>query len=866
MENIRSSSLLPTIKCSNCAADIQISFITDHVCSGNGYLTPTEYTPISNMMSNEILLGTTFLQTGPQTPSSILSSPTSPGRLPFSNKAKCHSSSLSESLTPPESLSPSEDPMISGFPTPRDILVRLKSVEENQRARSKFQMITSSNHESNQIDTVVYSKSIDNSGFFSKVEKIAPGPFDITGKRDLFNNIEYDDCRKTSVGNLNDKKIGKASHDNADILSPSSRGHFYKNSGGSISSKSNYTILPKVPRKNGYDGFGPPNSDNNGASQLRSSSESQNFSLNNQSSPQLSLNSDLELELKIKSLVDVAVSKVETPDFSQSIFDPVSILPQGFNGRKKDYLSRISLLDINDGLLSSPQYNEFNRLLPKTLQENIDALPPLPPQKNLEKSPLVLPKIKLDELPPLPPLSPLPPKENNNRPPPLPPKENNNRLPSSLPQKISNKSPLLLPKIKLDKLPPIPPLSPLPPKENNIKLPPSLPQKNLKKPSLLPKIKTDKLPPLPRLRTPLSKENTDELPPLPQQNNPDNLPLQLLQNKLVPLPSKESYNEFSSTPSHQNLENKTQFLSLERSNKSDDFKENPIFSLSKPNSPLKHNRKRSDVSQLENLMADIESSMSNLDLNEHPSTRSSPYFLTHISIPTTYKSINGSNNSPQISNVLCSPLTPKGIPQLPNFVENSSNKPNFSEQNTLPVYSIAVSPVDRVAQSGLPSNRSPRFQTRSTSDKPRLPKGMCKGCGEDIYGKSVLSADGRLTGRYHKECFVCKICREPFKTASCYVINDAPYCEAHYHKINGSNCSTCDKGIEGKYIETDRGQKHHPDCLRCSDCRCVLQNNYFEMSGLLYCERDAYQHAKQNPNIDGKGSQMERRSKWLVMI
>ncbi|RKF59709.1 putative lim domain-containing protein [Erysiphe neolycopersici] len=862
MENTRSSSLLPTIKCSNCAADIQISLITDHVCSVNGYLTPADYNPISNMMLSEMQPGATFFQTEPQTPSSILSSPASPGRLPFSQKTKSYSNSLSESLTPPEFLSPNKDPTISGFPTPKDIILRLKSVEDNQRARSKNQESTSSNPESNQISAVAYPKNIANSGFFQRVDKISPGPFDINGKRDLFNNIEYNVYRKTSLGNLSDTRTGKASSDKADVQPPSARSHFYKNSGGSISSKTNYAILPKVPRKNGYDGFGPPNSHNNGTTKLISSSDPQN--------------SPLKLETKLKSLIDDAVSKVETQDFFESIFDPVSTLSQGFNGRKKDNLPPILPRDITDGLSLSPQKNhetssllppknKVNKIPPKKLQENIDVMPSSLTIKKLDKSPLVLPKIRSNELPPIPPLSPLPPKENINR------------QPSSLPQKSSIKSPLLLPKIKLDKLPPLPPLSPLPPKENNIKLSPLFPQKNLTKPSLLlPKIKMNKLPPLQRLKT--LKENIDERPPLPLQNNPDNLPSQLQLNKLVPLPPKESYDELPSFPVQQNIEKNyqgnhieenTQFLSSEMLNKSDDFSENPVYSLSNSNSLLKHNRKRSDVSQLENLMADIESSMSDLDLNERPSTRSSSSSSTHISIPSTYKSVNVTNNSPQISNVLSSPLAPIGIPQISNSLKNSNNKPIFSKQNSLPIYPTAVSPVDRAAQSELPSNRSPTSQTRSPSDKLRLSKGICKGCGENIYGKSVSSADGRLTGRYHKECFVCKICKKPFKTASCYVINDAPYCEAHYHRINGSNCSTCKKGIEGKYIETDRGQKHHPDCLTCSDCKCVLQNNYFEMSGLLYCERDAYQRAKQksylNSNIDGKGIQMEHRSKSLVM-
>lgn len=843
MENTKSSSLLPTIKCSNCAADIQISSITDHVCSVNGYLTPIEYTPISNMMSGQILPGTAFLQIGPQTPSSNSSSPASPDHLPFSNKTKYISNSLSMSLTPPESLSPKKDSMNSVFPSPRDVYLRLKSIEEHERKMSKTQSKIDSHSESNQMDAVINPKSTDNSGFFLKVDKIAPGPFDVNRKRDLLNNIEHDVYRKTNVDNLNDTKTRKASYDKADVYLPSARGHFYKNSSGSISSKTNYAILPKVPRKNGYDGFGPPNSDNNGATKLRSSSHSQNFSLNDQSSLLLSLNSNLDLETKIKSLVDDVVRKDETPDFSESIFDSVSMLPQELNDKKKENLSPISPLNITDGMSWSP------------------------PLINLDNSPIVMPKIKLDNLPPIPQLSPVPPKDDIN-------------LPSSLPQKSSNKPPFVVPKIKLENLPPLPPLPPLSPlsSKEDIKLPPLMPSKELNKPSsLLHKITTNRLPPLPQLRTIPLRENIDKLQPFPPKS-PDNLPSQLQQSKILPLPPKESNDESSSSLAQQNpekkllenyIEEKTQFLSLERSNKNFDINESHIFGLSNPNTSLEHNRKRSDVSQLENLMADIESSISDLDLNERPSTRSSSHSSTQISPATTYKSVNESNNNQQNSNALSSTSTSIGVPKILSPIKNSSNRPNFPQQNMFPTNSTDISPADRVVQSGLSSDRSPRSQTRSPYQKPRSSKGKCKGCGEDIYGKSVSSADGRLTGRYHKECFVCKICQKPFKTASCYVINDAPYCEAHYHKINGSNCFTCKKGIEGKYIETDRGQKHHPNCLRCSDCKCVLQNKYFEMDGLLYCENDAYQRAKQkhypNSNVDGKSSQVERGPKRLVM-
>jgi len=112
-------------------------------------------------------------------------------------------------------------------------------------------------------------------------------------------------------------------------------------------------------------------------------------------------------------------------------------------------------------------------------------------------------------------------------------------------------------------------------------------------------------------------------------------------------------------------------------------------------------------------------------------------------------------------------------------------------------------------------------------------KGVCRGCSRVILAaqKSVSSADGRLTGRYHKECFVCRKCKASFPTAEFYVHNDQPYCGQHYHELEDSLCATCGKGIEGLYMETanlaGRGkEKHHPECLKCTICRVRLDHDY----------------------------------------
>ncbi|KAI1760441.1 hypothetical protein GGR53DRAFT_81296 [Hypoxylon sp. FL1150] len=144
---------------------------------------------------------------------------------------------------------------------------------------------------------------------------------------------------------------------------------------------------------------------------------------------------------------------------------------------------------------------------------------------------------------------------------------------------------------------------------------------------------------------------------------------------------------------------------------------------------------------------------------------------------------------------------------------------------------------DPAVQSGL--SKSP--PTRPTHDRqPSRSRGSCKACKKLITGKSISSADGRLTGRYHKACFVCTTCQEPFSSSTFYVLNDQPYCEQHYHKLNGSLCGSCNRGIEGQYLEDESSKKYHPGCFRCGDCGVVLRDGYFDVDGKTYCERDAW--------------------------
>ena len=107
----------------------------------------------------------------------------------------------------------------------------------------------------------------------------------------------------------------------------------------------------------------------------------------------------------------------------------------------------------------------------------------------------------------------------------------------------------------------------------------------------------------------------------------------------------------------------------------------------------------------------------------------------------------------------------------------------------------------------------------------------------------------------------------PFETATFYVINDHPYCERHYHTLNNSLCRTCDRGIEGQYLETQKKEKFHPRCFTCQDCRVVLKDDYFEMNGKAYCEAHATRRAQQTTFLGpGARKNPERRTTRLMMM
>lgn len=210
---------------------------------------------------------------------------------------------------------------------------------------------------------------------------------------------------------------------------------------------------------------------------------------------------------------------------------------------------------------------------------------------------------------------------------------------------------------------------------------------------------------------------------------------------------------------------------------------------------------------------------------------------------------------------------PELIQPIPLQINTSPRKaPSPPPAKPAPPPKSPNEPVHNHAPSSLPANGLPKIRAQPppfpppltdnipptpTIRRPTTPglRPICRGCNLTIEGKSVKAADGRLTGRWHKQCFTCRTCAQPFATADFYVIDNHPYCEHHYHEANGSLCSGCHRGIEGQYLETTSAsesnggpptdKKFHPRCFTCVDCRVVLRDDYFEIKGRVYCERHA---------------------------
>ncbi|CUS24754.1 LAQU0S19e00870g1_1 [Lachancea quebecensis] len=108
-------------------------------------------------------------------------------------------------------------------------------------------------------------------------------------------------------------------------------------------------------------------------------------------------------------------------------------------------------------------------------------------------------------------------------------------------------------------------------------------------------------------------------------------------------------------------------------------------------------------------------------------------------------------------------------------------------------------------------------------------EGPCRACGLEVTSRRIYSKKANeLSGQWHRPCFKCIKCELTFsKKVVCYILDDEPYCQRHFHETNNSICGICQGFIEGKCLENDRDERFHVDCLKCFRCGEFICEDYF---------------------------------------
>lgn len=178
-----------------------------------------------------------------------------------------------------------------------------------------------------------------------------------------------------------------------------------------------------------------------------------------------------------------------------------------------------------------------------------------------------------------------------------------------------------------------------------------------------------------------------------------------------------------------------------------------------------------------------------------------------------------------------------GFPQLPDTTSPLALQPQISEQSQLlpetPIfYNFQKTGTGFPGPNGEPIE-TPKIANQDTARGPQFKyppgEGPCRLCGEKIVGKGIFSKkQNELSGQWHRQCFKCCKCDTVFnRHIPCYILDDNPYCQQHYHETNHSICGVCKRWIEGGCLENDNGERFHIDCLKCFVCKSEIYGDYF---------------------------------------
>ncbi|KAI6166943.1 hypothetical protein EDD17DRAFT_1752278 [Pisolithus thermaeus] len=237
--------------------------------------------------------------------------------------------------------------------------------------------------------------------------------------------------------------------------------------------------------------------------------------------------------------------------------------------------------------------------------------------------------------------------------------------------------------------------------------------------------------------------------------------------------------------------------------------------------------------------------------------------LASIAGPSTCR---GGSGKPNRSNTVPGPASPENkAPKLPARSHTNPSLPHVHSERVK-----ATSKVARIRNGSAEHHNCARCGTKIEDGRwiqmdggsvlcERCWKNMylpkCRRCNLPIEKQAVSSRDGQLKGKYHKGCFNCHVCQQPFPDKEFYVFDGKPFCAYHYHEANDSLCAatSCGQPIEGPCAVNHTGRRYHPEHLLCEyedGCGEKLVE-YWEFDGQMLCER----HAGVSCNRDSSATQ-----------
>ena len=138
-----------------------------------------------------------------------------------------------------------------------------------------------------------------------------------------------------------------------------------------------------------------------------------------------------------------------------------------------------------------------------------------------------------------------------------------------------------------------------------------------------------------------------------------------------------------------------------------------------------------------------------------------------------------------------------------------------------------------------PRSPSPAPALDTSADQiPGIGRPPCARCNEAIRGSGLKA----LGCAWHKDCFVCFECQQPFAGGKILQKEGKPYCETDFRRLfgggsaggNSKTCRACNENISGPFMKALDGFWHASHFV-CKSCGGSVAEGYYEKDNYPYC-------------------------------